>query len=280
LEWPRLEVIVVDNASTDGSADMVEERFHGQVRVIRRTVNSPTAGRNQGFKAARGEYILSIDNDIILPDKGVLRRGIQLFGQFPRVGLLAFKIGTLEHPDEPLPEHWWYRVPLETWKHRFFYSDFFSEGAVLFRAQTLATSGGYDDQFFQYWEAVDLSLRLIRDGFEILYCPVLACAELRIRGFQPTRRTAINYLSLRNRLWIVWKHYPFWRGLRFALGRMAVACMLSVRYGWVDYFFRGVKDGVFAPRSIREQRRPLNKGTWHKIKEIRRGLGMPSPLRP
>ena len=55
LECGDLEVIVVDNSSTDGSGEMVEERFGSQVQLIRRKVNSPTAGRNQGFRAARGD---------------------------------------------------------------------------------------------------------------------------------------------------------------------------------------------------------------------------------
>ena len=276
-DWPKLEVIVVDNCSTDGSPEMVAKQFGETVRVIRRTVNSPTAGRNQGFEAATGAYILSIDNDITLPDRGVVRKGVGLFQQFPRVGVLAFKVGTSESPNEPLPEHWWYSRPLDTWKNRFFYTDFFSEGAVLFRSKTLVTSGGYDDKLFQYFESVDLSLRLIRDGFEMLYCPVLACVELRVRGLLPKKRTRINYLSLRNRLWIVWKHYPFWRGLRFAVGRVAIACLRSVRYGWVDYFLRGVVEGIAAPRAIRVQRRPLSKDIWHKIRDIRSGQGPEVP---
>jgi GT2 family glycosyltransferase len=280
VNWPSLEIIVVDNASTDGSAEMVKQRFHDQVRLVRREVNSPTAGRNEGFRAAHGEYILSIDNDIVLLDRTLLRKGVQLFERFPSVGLLAFKIGTLDHPDEPLPEHWWYPLALDKWKDRFFYTDFFSEGAVLFRSQVLAESGGYDDEFFQYFEAVDLSLRLLRDGIDMLYCPVLTCAELKIRGFQPQQRTPVNYLSLRNRLWVVWKHYPFWRGLVFASGRIAMAGVLSLRYGWVDYFVRGVKEGIVAPAAIRAQRRPLTEETWWRIREIRRGKACEVPQTP
>jgi len=276
-DWPQLEVIVVDNCSTDGSPEMVEERFGDRVRVIRRTVNSPTAGRNQGFEAAAGKYILSIDNDITLPDEAVVRKGMGLFQHFPAVGVLAFKVGTSESPNEPLPEHWWYSRPMDTWKDRFFYTDFFSEGAVMFRSKALAASGGYDAEFFQYFESVDLSLRLIRDGFEMLYCPVLSCVELRVRGMLPRKRTRINYLSLRNRLWIVWKHYPFWRGLRFAVGRVAIASLRSARYGWIDYFFRGVVEGIAAPRAIRAQRRPLSKDIWNKIRDIRHGLYPETP---
>jgi GT2 family glycosyltransferase len=131
--------------------------------------------------------------------------------------------------------------------------------------------------FFQYFESVDLSLRLIRDGYEMLYCPVLSCVELRVRGFLPRKRTPINYLSLRNRLWIVWKHYPLWRGLCFATGRVGIACFRSVRYGWTDYFFRGVVEGIAAPRAIRMQRRPLSKDVWHKIRDIRSGLHPVAP---
>jgi hypothetical protein len=111
----------------------------------------------------------------------------------------------------------------------------------------------------------------------MLYCPVMACVELRVRGLLPKKRTRINYLSLRNRLWIVWKHYPFWRGLRFAVGRVAIACLRSVRYGWVDYFLRGVVEGIAAPRAIRVQRRPLSKDIWHKIRDIRSGQGPEVP---
>ena len=268
LDWPGVEVIVVDNASTDGSADMVVDQFP-TVRLIRRAVNSPTAGRNEGFRAAAGEYVLSLDNDIVVKDPSVLQKGVELFRRFPKAGLLAFKIGSVENPGEPLPEHWWHRPPLGTWKDTFFYTDYFPEGAVFFRAAALRATGGYDEEFFWGFESVDLSLRLIREGFELLYCPVLACGELRIRGSQTSKRLFINYLSLRNRLWIAWKHYPLWRGLWYAGGRIGVACLRSLRYGWADHFIRGVRDGIAAPASIRGRRRPMERQFWRRIEGIR-----------
>jgi GT2 family glycosyltransferase len=271
LDWPDLEFIVVDNASPDGSADMVEAEFGSAVRLVRRRANSPTAARNQGFLLARGEFILSLDNDILLPDKSVIRKGVALFSQFPNVGLLAFKVGSVDNPNEPLPEHWWYPAPLETGKNRFFYTDLFSEGAVLIRSEAIRASGGYDENFFQAWEDVDLALRLIRDDFNVLFCPSLACAEIEVRGFLHSRPTRINYLALRNRLWTIWKHYPLWRGLCFATPRVAAGAFRSVRYGWFGYFSKALKDGVFAPRAIREQRRPLGPELWTKIDEIHRG---------
>lgn len=271
LDWPELEVIVVDNASSDGSPDMVEAEFGGRIRLIRRGENSPTAGRNQGFDAARGAYILSLDNDIVVPDKAVVRKAISIFERLPKVALLAFKIGTVESPNEPLPEHWWHPLPLEEGKDRCFFTDFFSEGAVFFRTESLRAVGQYDEEFFQYFEGNDLTFRLIRDGYDLLFSPDLACGELRVRGLLHRRRTRINYLSLRNRIWIVWKHYPVRKGTWYLLGRIGAAAVRSCRYGWMDLFFKGLREGVFAPRAIRSQRRVLNKAAWKRIADIQRG---------
>jgi GT2 family glycosyltransferase len=271
LDWPDLEVIVVDNASSDGSPEMVEAEFAGRTRVIRREQNSPTAGRNQGFSAARGAYILSLDNDIVLPDRTVVRKALTLFERLPKVALLAFKIGTVESPDVPLPEHWWHPLPIDEVKNRCFFTDFFSEGAVFFRTEALRATGGYDEEFFQYFEGNDLAFRLIRDGYDLLFSPDLACGELRVRGFFHQKRTRVNYLSLRNKIWIVWKHYPFWKGSRYLFGRIAVSAIRSCRYGWSDLFLKALKEGVFAPPGIRSQRRLLGDDAWQRIEEIQRG---------
>jgi GT2 family glycosyltransferase len=271
LDWPEVEVIVVDNASSDGSPDMVEAEFGERTRLIRREQNSPTAGRNQGFDAARGAYILSLDNDIVLPDKTVVRKAVSILERLPKVALLAFKIGTVENPDEPLPEHWWHPLPIEEGKNRCFLTDFFSEGAVFFRAEPLKAAGGYDEQFFQYYEGNDLALRLIRDGHDLLFSPDLACGELRVRGFLHQRRTRINYLALRNKIWIVWKHYPVWRGSWYLLGRIGVGAVRSCRYGWIDLFLRALREGFLAPQGIRAQRRLLGEDAWQRIERIHRG---------
>lgn len=271
LEWPNLELLVVDNASTDGSAEMVENEFGASVRLIRRTVNCPTAARNEGFFSARGEFLLSIDNDIILHDTKVIKKGLCLFQRLPNVGILAFKVGTTSNPEEPLPEHWWYPIPANSGKDQFFYTDLFSEGAAFIRASALRVTGGYDEDFFQYWEDVDLALRMIRNGFDVLFCPNLSCGEIELRSFLHRKRTFINYLALRNRIWTVWKHYPFARGLRFIIPRVAAGGVRSVRYGWTGDFLRAIRDGVLAPRVIREKRRPLRTETWAKIDRIRKG---------
>lgn len=273
LDWPKLEVIVVDNASSDGTPEIVEEEFGKRVLLIRRSQNSPTAARNEGFNAARGDFILSIDNDIVLINKTVVRKAVSLFHQLPKVGVLAFKIGTTEDPDRPLREHWWHPVRFEDGENRFFYTDFFSEGAVFFRKRSLDAAGGYDESFFQYYEGNDLAHKMMRKGYDILYCPCLSCGELRVRGFLHQERRAANYLSIRNSIWIVWKYQPIcWRAFFYVIGRIVGTGIDSMRFGWSDLFFKGARDGILAPKAVRIQRHPLSKADRRRIREIHRGI--------
>ncbi len=271
IDWRELEVIVVDNASSDGAPEMIETEFKNRVQLIRRTQNSPTGGRNQGFAAARGQYILSLDNDIIVSDENVVSEALSIFEQFPTVAVLAFKIGTPETPAQPLSAHWWHPVPLEEGKDRFFWTDFFPEGAVFFRADALSTVGGYDEVLFQYCEQQDLAFRFISDGFDMLYCPTLTCGELPFQGNVNRKRARVNYLSLRNKIWMAWKHYPIRRAIPHVTSRIAVSAFRCLYQRWLFSYIRAVKDGLFAPASIRCQRHVLEETVWQKIDRIHTG---------
>lgn len=271
LAWSDAEIIVVDNASTDGSPDKIAEEFGDRVRLIRRTVNSPTAGRNDGFRAALGDYILSLDNDMVLSDPAILWRAAAILEQLPKVGALPFKIGSEDRPNEPLAEHWWHPVGLEEGKDRFFYTDWFGEGAIIFRRSVLLETGGYDEDLFHGFESADLALRLLERGVDILYCPNLSCVELRVRGLQYMARHRMNYLVLRNKLWTAWKDYPLGRALYFAITRTGAGALRALRHGWMDLWFRAVAEGIAAPQVIRDKRRPLPRQTWKHIRRIRKG---------
>jgi GT2 family glycosyltransferase len=275
LDWPGLEILVVDNASTDGSAEQIASEFGERVRLIPRKLNSPTAGRNQGFQAGHGDYVLSLDNDIVLTDPMVLHKAAAILERFPKVGALSFKIGSPERPNDPLSEHWWHPVGLEAGKDRFFYTDWFAEGAVMFRREVLAATRGYDEDLFHGFESADLALRVLESGFDILYCPNLGVVELRVRGVQHRVPARINYLVLRNKLWTAWKDYPLARALYFGATRSAAAGLRAIRYRWCGLWLKAVGEGVAAPQIIRAKRDPVSALTWKRIHQIRRGQFCP-----
>jgi GT2 family glycosyltransferase len=271
LGWPHLEWIVVDNASSDGSVEMVRKEFGERVRLVERNVNSVTAGRNDGFREAGGDYILSLDNDIVLADRDVIRKALDLFDRFPEAGLLAFKVASPESPNEHQEEHWWHPVSRTGHEDRFFFTTYFPEGAAFFRAEALRLSGGYDESFFMGTEQFDLALALLREGYRVLFCPNLIALEEDVRGELATRKSQIHYLNMRNKLWAVWKHFPILRGLKYSFGRLAAAGWRALRYGYFGTFLAGVREGLFAPKEVRQKRRPLPPEAWLEYDRMQRG---------
>ena len=86
------EVIVVDNGSSDGSADLVERSFGGEVRLIRLEKNLGFAGGNNvGIRAAGSEWIALINNDAVA-DPVWLSEMVRAVGQDPDIGLVACRI--------------------------------------------------------------------------------------------------------------------------------------------------------------------------------------------
>jgi GT2 family glycosyltransferase len=84
----RLEVVVVDNGSTDGAADMVERRFP-RVKLIRNSDNGGFArANNQAARAARGRYLFFLNNDTVVPP-GTLRRLLDYARAHPEAGLIG-----------------------------------------------------------------------------------------------------------------------------------------------------------------------------------------------
>jgi hypothetical protein len=95
---PPLEVVLVDNASSDGSAAAVRERFP-QVKLIANTENAGYAqGNNQAIRAAAGAYILLLNPDVILPPRA-LSKAIAFMEAHPQAGALGVR---QVHPDGKL----------------------------------------------------------------------------------------------------------------------------------------------------------------------------------
>jgi len=163
----RLEVIVVDNASQDGSADMVAAAFP-QVRLIRRTENRGVSGWNDGFAVARGDYVLALDDDCFLPGDG-LRRAVAA-AQEHRADLVSFGVVAGDDPEFRFTEL--YRTGLLT----------FWGCAVLVRRPVLDALEGYDPEIFVWANELEFMLRFFEAGFRHLHAPNILAVHMK-----PTR---------------------------------------------------------------------------------------------
>ena len=187
-----VEMVVIDNASTDGSASLVRERFpHARVVVNAENRGFGTAC-NQGLALA-GDTVLFLNPDTELaPD--ALRRLLDRLHAEPRAAIVGPR---LVYPDgkeqssrrhfpglltlllENTPLEW--RLPNLPALRRYRYEgvpgreaeqvDWLSGACLLARSAALAAVGGFDPRYFMYFEEVDLARRLAAHGWQVWYEP-------------------------------------------------------------------------------------------------------------
>ena len=100
--YPSVEVIIVDDGSTDGTEALIQTRFP-RVRYLRQSNRGPAAARNAGIKAASGPYIAFLDSDDRwMPQK--LERQIGLLRERPEVGLVFSTVRFVSRRGRPVEE--------------------------------------------------------------------------------------------------------------------------------------------------------------------------------
>lgn len=179
-----LEIIVVDNGSTDGSPEHLR-RQHPDVRLVALAVNRGFAGGvNAGVRAARGEFVALLNNDAWAAPDWLERLTARLASE-PTAGACAPKIYRAEgwEPTHRLDSTgelysiWGLPFPrgrdeLDRGQYDDAKAVFAVSGAAsVYRAALFATVGELDEDFFAYFEDVDLSFRAQLAGFSMLYEP-------------------------------------------------------------------------------------------------------------
>jgi GT2 family glycosyltransferase len=217
-EWTNAEVVVVDNGSTDGSADWVEAHFPA-VHVLRNACNLGFAGgNNAAIHDTQGAYVATLNNDAD-PDPEWLSSLVAAMELAPDVGMCASKMLRADEPStidacgievdragiawnrysderERLDE----TAPYEVFGP--------CAGAALYRRAMLREVGAFDEDYFAYYEDVDLAWRAQRAGWRCLYVPgarVMHQHSSTGREGSPFK----GYHVGRNKVWTLIKNYPW-----------------------------------------------------------------------
>ncbi|MGO9467255.1 MAG: glycosyltransferase [Isosphaeraceae bacterium] len=198
----RTEVVVVDNGSTDGSAERLSQL--GWIRLIPLATNvGPAAARNHGIGIARGKYVAFLDSDAIMSKSG-LAKLVSRMESDPTIGIIGCRIvNSQTRKTEP----WIHAQPASSHEFREFDTYSFSAAGAIARTQALRAAGLFWDELFIYNEEVDLSIRVLRAGYRILYSPLVRVYH---RVSKDGRMTTGAYwrLQIRNWIWIFYRHYP------------------------------------------------------------------------
>ena len=221
-----LEVIVVDNASTDGSLAMLARDFP-TVRAIASPDNIGFAGANNiAMRAAKGEFFLLLNNDAAVAP-GAVDTMLRILKARPDVGVLG---PLLRNEDGSVQISYGRMISLHAEAIQRFlfrgqargnllvrryidrrskkeaYPDWVSGACMMLRAEILSTVGLFDDRFFMYSEEVDFCERVRRHGYRVMYTPEAEVVHVGGKSTQANpEKAAFEYR--RSQLYFYSKHY-------------------------------------------------------------------------
>lgn len=213
------ETILVDNGSTDGSADFVEERYGKFIRVLRNERNLGFAGGNNiGIQAARGDYIVLLNNDT-WADPHWLEELVKATRFDTAIGMWGSKVCSYYQRDriEGAGELIYWdglcrargQYEKDNGQYNAIEEIFFPPGCgAMYRKSLFDGVGLFDEDFFAYADDSEIGIRARLAGWKCLYVP-------RAIVYHKNSGTAGKYSPLkafyveRNRLWITIKYFPF-----------------------------------------------------------------------
>lgn len=169
----NVEAIVVDNASTDGSGEMVRSEFPG-VQLITHDRNVGVSGWNAGFAAARGDWVLALDDDCYLPSDG-LRKAVAAAEEHD-ADLVSFRVASTHDPNYFFDEEWWAGL-FGFWGC-----------AVLVRTPVIQELEGYDPEIFLHSNETELTIRLLDHGYRHVHLPDVVAEHMK----EPPPRVAYH----------------------------------------------------------------------------------------
>ncbi len=233
-----LEVIVVDNASTDGSGDLSVQ--FPQVKWIFNAVNTGfSRANNQGVVAASGEFVFLLNNDTVVHPGAfthlITALKMQIRNKVP--GMVGPK---LIFPDGKMQS----QVGLIS---RFRYGinrtqpvSFMIGAALMLRRDLYLDVGGLDPHYLFYNEDLDLCKTLIQKGYTLLWVPQAVVTHYQGVSTKTIRPFAMIE-GVRGGLYFAWKHYPIWAYALYCVGVgiwLATTCVLYTLFGLFSAHFR------------------------------------------
>jgi O-antigen biosynthesis protein len=208
-----VELVVIDNGSTDGSIEWVREH-HPQVRVLENDENNYTRALNLGIAATDSDFVVITNNDAYVHE-GWLAGLLDVIQPDERIGAVQSKIlfaqtKKINSVGVEEIEHFYFRdigfddddsIRYERAAER----EYVTGGSVMFRRRCLDDVGAWDEEFIMFMEDVDYSARCRAKGWKLWYSP----RSILYHNYHGSSSQALcEYFCTRNRFLFVAKHFP------------------------------------------------------------------------
>lgn len=260
----KSQIIVVENGSTDNSRGLLYSKYP-QVEVIPLPKNTGFTGVNTGIRQAiknKVQYVALLNNDATADPKW-LKNLVDFLEDNPKAGIATSKI--LSHTGEYLDStadlytiwglpHPRGRREADTGKYD---NDIWvfgaSGGASLYRVETLEDIGLFDEDFFAYYEDVDISFRAQLAGWKVAYVPS-ARVYHQIGGTSAKIKGFATYQTMKNLPWLLVKNVP---------GPLLGTVLPRFILAYVAFFASSISRGQAGPAS-----KGFLKMLWLLVKKI------------
>ena len=253
-----LEIIVLDDGSSDGTPDRLRAEFPSvRVESFRRS-RGPSYRRNQGARLAKGDFLFTIDDDCTLPHADTIRQTIEAFDD-ARIGAVTIPFINI-HKDKDLV------ITVAPDAAQTYITFDYYGGMVAFRRELYLELGGYRSHYFYMGEEGDYALRLLNSGHFIRLgtAPPIDHHESPVR---PSKRR--NELGPRNLILFAWYNVP----MPYFVPHILISGMKSVAHisglGHPDQAIRGWFRGWGAIFHELNQRAPVSKSCYKLSREIK-----------
>lgn len=241
----EFEVLVVDNASTDGTAEAVRERF-ASVQLLRQPSNRGACAKNAALAIARGEFVVFLDDDSY-PEPGSLARMISHFERDPSLGAAVF---TITLPDGS--------------RECSAYPNVCIGCGTGFRGDALREVGGLPEDFFMQAEEYDVSLRLLDAGWRVEPFDDLHVTHLKSPASRFPGRIA--RLDARNNTLLAMRYFPEQWRLEYASEWLERYRLLAKASGFTTAYWTGALEGMF--RGLTTEPHPMRAGAFEQFARI------------
>lgn len=259
------QIIVVDNGSADGTPRVIQDAAVDS--IVFPENRGFAVAVNEGIRQAKGDWLLIVNNDVVL-DPEWLERLLNSAEQENA----SFAAGKLLRPDGPgMVDGSWDLVSRAAYAWRCGYGRpdgavwstrrriFFAPmTAALFHRSVFEQVGLLDERFESYYEDVDFGIRCMLAGIEGIYDPA-AVALHKSKTTFGKNDYRVMYLSARNQVFLLAKHYPAKTLRRFAwpiLVGQILAVIAAGRHGHFVTALRGKWQGLRRWREIRQYAEP------------------------
>ena len=273
INYPNYEIIVVDNASTNGSPEEVERNFDS-VKLIRNKENLGYAeGNNVGIKYAiekGADYVLLLNDDVVV-EPNILRELVEVAESDPEIGIAGPRILCFEEAERLYQQYgrvnYYFNV-----HHKNLYEiskptkvDVVYGTALFVKKEVIEKVGFLDTNFFLYLEEADWCRRAKKAGYKIVHVPSARVYHKVFKSFSGRINLVVLYYNTRNELLFARKHlnpllfFPLWiprfiyRIIRYWFKTRNTQVVKAILKGFFDFAKnRFGKSDMFDPNKVQK----------------------------